>query len=259
MSSDAAKYGYIQARLQARHGRRPTDSSWSLLEASTDLASYLQAARGTSLAQWIEPFSPRTRAQEIERSLRADWSGYVARLATWQPPPWQDAVAWVAVLIELPAAVHLLEGRGPRRWMYEDPSLAPFVQGDAQTRKQALLSSHLGPILAEVSPERSALDVWLDRWQRLWPSTGRETRIGFRHLIRLVGAHLFEMARTADGGTRLRFRLAHGLTRLFRDYARTPVAVFCHLGLVALDLERLRGGLVPRTLFPSGSGGTEWR
>ena len=30
---------------------------------------------------------------------------------------------------------------------------------------------------------------------------------------------------------------------------RAPVAVFCHLALVALDLERLRGGLVRRQLF----------
>ena len=43
--------------------------------------------------------------------------------------------------------------------------------------------------------------------------------------------------------------LAQTVTRLFRRHGGTPVAVFCHLALVALDLERLRGDLVRRALF----------
>ncbi len=39
--------------------------------------------------------------------------------------------------------------------------------------------------------------------------------------------------------------------RLFRNYSSTAVAAFAHLGLVALDLEQLRWGLVQRRAFPS--------
>ena len=47
--------------------------------------------------------------------------------------------------------------------------------------------------------------------------------------------------------------LAHAVTRLFRRHGASPAAVFCHLVLVALDLERLRGGLVRRRLFEPAS------
>ena len=43
--------------------------------------------------------------------------------------------------------------------------------------------------------------------------------------------------------------LAQTLTRIFRRHGGSPAAVFCHLALVALELERLRGDLVRRRLF----------
>ena len=42
------------------------------------------------------------------------------------------------------------------------------------------------------------------------------------------------------------------LRRLFRLHAGSAAAVFAYLALVALDLERLRGGLVVRALFDGG-------
>ena len=50
----------------------------------------------------------------------------------------------------------------------------------------------------------------------------------------------------------LRNQLRERLKRIFRAAAGTPVATLCHLALMALDFERLRGGLVTRSLFGSG-------
>jgi hypothetical protein len=36
---------------------------------------------------------------------------------------------------------------------------------------------------------------------------------------------------------------------LFRAAAGTVIATLCHLALLALELERLRGGLIDRCLF----------
>jgi hypothetical protein len=37
---------------------------------------------------------------------------------------------------------------------------------------------------------------------------------------------------------------------MFRKHAFQPAAVFIHLLLVALDMERLRGSVMQRALFP---------
>ena len=48
------------------------------------------------------------------------------------------------------------------------------------------------------------------------------------------------------------FAARAALRRLFRLHAGSAAAVFAYLALVALDLERLRGGLVVRALFDGG-------
>jgi hypothetical protein len=44
------------------------------------------------------------------------------------------------------------------------------------------------------------------------------------------------------------------LTTAFRKYSFQPAAAFCHLALVALDLEMLRGDLLRRKLFSESVG-----
>jgi hypothetical protein len=70
-------------------------------------------------------------------------------------------------------------------------------------------------------------------------------------LTRVVEAHLVAMsvATQPGAGHGLRLELADRLVRLLRNFARTPVAVFAHLGLVALETERLRAALVQRSLY----------
>ena len=57
------------------------------------------------------------------------------------------------------------------------------------------------------------------------------------------------MLRTSDSAEPLRRELVSRLQRLLRAAAGTVVVTVCHLALVALDLERLRGGLSRRCLF----------
>jgi hypothetical protein len=47
--------------------------------------------------------------------------------------------------------------------------------------------------------------------------------------------------------------LETGLTRLFRRHAARPAAAYAHLGLLALDIQRLRAGLLRRRLFGGGT------
>jgi hypothetical protein len=66
------QFAYVQARLQARHGQRPSEDRWRLLESSPDLASYLQGARSTSLRPWVVHLPAESSTHQVERSLRID-------------------------------------------------------------------------------------------------------------------------------------------------------------------------------------------
>lgn len=252
-------FAYAQARLQARHGLRPTEAAWHRLEASKDLGHYLQAARASSLRPWIQHLSARMDSHGIERSLRQDWRDYVAGVAVWQPAPWRAAAAWTAVLVDLPAVAHLLHSSPAQAWMRQDPVLARLAVDDPVTRREALLTSHLAPVGRAWLRDRSVLDGWLDHWRRLWPADGRAVGAAMDRLVALTARHLAAMAGNAgadaDGG-RLRAELVSSFTAMFRRHGQHPIAMYCHLGLVALDLERLRAGLVRRSLFakPPGAG-----
>ncbi len=100
----------------------------------------------------------------------------------------------------------------------------------------------------------------LDEWRALWP---REPRAGTARLeafVALLDAHRARM-RSSDleqDGWRLCDRLEDELTRLFRVHPRQPVTALAHLALVALDLERLRGAVLRRRLFPDVASEASW-
>ena len=56
-------------------------------------------------------------------------------------------------------------------------------------------------------------------------------------------------------GSVSRQQLVSGLNHAFRRYSFEPAAACAHLGLVALDLERLRWELLQRSLFAETAGG----
>lgn len=99
------------------------------------------------------------------------------------------------------------------------------------------------------APDPQAAARWLAAWQRMLPAAPAEAALCRRPaellLPRLAGRH-DEAGPGRSAGAAAGQRT---LARLFRRHAATAVAVFAYLALVALDLERLRGGLVVRALF----------
>jgi hypothetical protein len=76
-------------------------------------------------------------------------------------------------------------------------------------------------------------------------------------LADLLARHLAPTAEDVPPAQR-REPLAHAFNRYFRRWSGSMSAVFCHLGLIALDAERLRAGMVLRTLLPRTEGRPQW-
>jgi hypothetical protein len=245
-----AEWSYVQARLQARHGARLGEPEWRMLEAAKTQASLLEKARSTSLRRFINRIDDEMTSHAIERILRFAWHSYVAEIGSWTPPAWRRATLWVSYVPDLVVLDRLLAGE-TASWLRDDPLFGPLVDVEHDRRLGKLRRSPFFPLAA--APKENGLgESWRAHWRTLWPQ-----RCGFHYqrplekLADLVKAHVSELAEASveESSQLYRQKLAHALTRMFRRCGGTPAAAFCHLALVALDVERLRGSLVRRRSF----------
>ncbi len=245
-------FAYAQARLQARHGMRPDARTWRRLAGIGDLLHFLQTARTTPLRPWVLHFTAETNIHDIELSLREQFRHYIEEVANWQPALWRDAVLWVKRLADLPALQHLLLGQPVRRWIMQDPAVQPFAIESRPARLEALRNSDCQPLLQAWQEGVSLSESWLQHWRALWPKAGTTLTTPLEHVAKRVQICLVDLSKQPAGSTSQKAlaALAHQLTRDFRRHTHQPAATFVHLGLVALDLQQLRGALVRRVVFP---------
>lgn len=234
------QWSYVQARLQARHGERLQEGDWRGVEAALSLDHYIERARTTVLRRFVDVVHAPMSSHAIERALRAAWRDYVAEVADWLPTEWQPATQWAAYVPDLPAIDALLKGDA-RDWMRQDLLLSTPAEGHANL---------LAPLTGAESGASLAAR-WYAHWLSLWPRGGKADARLLSELADIVRAHVKQLAAAGAQETSAPYRreLSRAVSRLFRRHGATAVAVFCHLILVALDLERLRGGLVRRRLF----------
>lgn len=246
--SSRTQFAYAQARLQARHGRRPGENDWRRLASAGDLGNYLQAAHHTHLQSWIQGLQASRSSHTIELQLRQQFRDYVDDVARWLPPPWRASIRWIRHLPDLPALQHLQHNNAPA-WMHDDPVLQELAGAPADKRLEILLNTDYAALAGAWQAGTGLPDAWLRQWRKLWPQAQRANE-GLAYLGELFRRYLSQLqAATASPGTAPRAQLTSGLKFAFRRYSFQPGASAAHLGLIALDLEQLRGELVQRALF----------
>jgi len=249
MSADP-RWHYVQARLQSRHGDRLAEDAWHALEAAQTIGAFLDRSRATPLGRFTEQASAGMNPHAMERALRGAWRAYVNEIAGWLPDTWRPAVAWTALLPDLPAIDALLKGDMPA-WAKQEPALAPFTEPDPTQRLAALHASPFAPLLPREDETAPLGARWARHWRGLWPKQSAADTRALNALAHAVQTHIARLALAGAQETSETHRrdLEKSVTRLFRRHGASPTAVFGHLVLTALDLERLRGGLVRRRLF----------
>jgi hypothetical protein len=256
---DVGSLEFAQARLQSRHGERADEPAWQRLEVAREFAALLDAGRQSPLQAWFVGITVQSTSHQIEAVLRGHWRAAVAEVAGWMPPCWQPALNWCAPLPDLPALQHLLRGGEPAPWMAEDPALHAACAAAPAERAAAIaaaltegaLNALAGRQSATESLSGSLMPAWRAEWQRrlAQPLGGLDDPL--RQLVTTLQSHgaTFAAASAGQGGL-LRAALKARLSLLLRRAALEPAAAFIHLALCALDLERLRGELLLRVLFP---------
>jgi hypothetical protein len=249
MSSIDPAFAYAQARLQARFGMRPSGADWSHIAATADLGALLQVLRSTPLSRWTSRLAPRPGTHDIERRLRQEWLDDVDEVASWQPEPWREGIRWLRWIVYLPALQKLARGGRVPAWMRDDAVLGPIVAREPRERAASLRHTPMAPLAQAFEPTGSVAGAWLAQWQRLWP----QGHAGRRALEALLGTVTGQGALLAGlpVGSQSSGAL-HGLERrfelTFRRNPLSPAATVAYLGLLALDLRRLRGALAVRAI-----------
>lgn len=252
--NNSAHFAYVQARLQARHGVRPNELEWRRLHSIGDLGNYIQVAQKGALNQWVVGMNVNTTAHEIELTLRERYRAYIDELSNWLGHDWHAAVLWTKRLVDLPALNHLLSGLPAQNWMHDDPELKPFIQSNENLRNEAFLNSDCAGFVQARQNQLRFTDVWFSEFQKLCP-VNIARQAGFQRLWKAFSNRIQTQCDLPDESTAIaRDSLEEELIASFRRYSSTPPALFIHLALIALDMEKLRGGLVHRSLFPEYEG-----
>ncbi|TVS14016.1 MAG: hypothetical protein EA419_00480 [Wenzhouxiangella sp.] len=259
--AESARAGYLQARLQARHGQRPGEDEWRRIEASVDVLHYLDAVRQTPLKRWVRGVSPDSSSSEIERLLRANWRDVVEQSAAWAPKAWRGMLLWCRWLPDLPALAHLLGGGAVQPWMKKDPVIGRFALQPPTLCLAALNDTELAPMVSALSSGSDVREAWQAVFHDLLPRAASvATTAEIEQLVRIADHHDARMteAPAEQDGQALRAELGERFERVFRRAAGTVAALFAFLGLEGLDAERVRAGLVTRRLLRRVPEGLTW-
>jgi hypothetical protein len=261
--AENASFAYLQARLQARHGDRPSSHEWRIAEASAELSHFLDALRRTTLKRWVAEVNHEMSEAAIERQFRQSWRETVDQVAGWAPEQWRPAVEWLRWLPDLPALEHLVQGGKIAPWMRDDPIMRDFAFDDPNRRHDALEHHPLGVLASpdhpQVPGQTQVGALWVKAFMSLLPGTESSEQGEVDRLVSIVRDHLETMRGSADAdGRTLRNQLLEKLTRQFRRGAGTATALFSHLAIDGLELERVRAGVITRHLMPQRAEGRSW-
>jgi hypothetical protein len=241
------RFGYAQARLQARLGQRALPEVQHAARAARDLPGYLQQVRSTALARHVGRIAPGMDAHEVERRLRHEWATTVAEVARWLPQPWREATVWLQWLPYLPALQKLARGGRANHWMRDEPMLARIIAVEPGARAGGLRGTSLEPLQEAIARHGDVTQAWLEHWRRCWPADV-PARLGLERLLRQVREvtqGLRDLSASASSDELLQ-RLGARLLRQLRRHPLSPLAAYAYLGLEALDLLELRGAIVRR-------------
>lgn len=238
---------YAWARLSARMGERPDAVAWRTLELIRELPALLDAARSPALRRWLTGIAPDAGPHAIEAALLARWRALARELARWMPAAWQPAVEWAAALADLPVVQHLAREGQALAWMGEDPVYRELARGV----REVSAYGRLAPLAAAWRDPDRIPRAWREEWACRVPRGALVDSTALAELVRMLDSHRAALAQVSFAeATALRRALAGSLALLFRRATLDPAAAFIFLALCALDLERLRGELLRRAIFP---------
>ena len=237
---------YACARISSRFGERPNEAAWRAIAIVRGFPAFLAAARSPPFRHWLNEVTADATPHAIEAALVTRWRALVDELRGWMPEHWHAAITWAGTLVDLPVADYLARGGAARPWMQDD-----LVYRELVRNAGAPTHGVLAPLAIAWAHPDGLFHAWRDEWSRRVPRSARAERTAITDCARLLVAHRAALADPlVSDGALLRRALVSRLSVLYRRATLDPAAAFIFLALSALDMERLRGELLRRAIFP---------
>jgi hypothetical protein len=233
-------FAYAGARMQARGGRLAGAAQWDRLQRLDTPSAWLQAARDTGLGPWLQQIDPAAQPHRIEAQLRELFRRRVAEVARWAPQPWRVAVAWAAVLPDLPVLDRGDADGAPAQWSAAGAAGLAVAYAD-----RAVLGTALQGLRRDRLAGTPAAEAWRRQWHALWPTPRPDERRVLESLVRMLQQAARAAAANAPAA---QAALLPPLRRLFRRNTRAPAGLFAFLALTWVEFAALRGALLRRRL-----------
>jgi hypothetical protein len=235
------RHAYAGARLHARFARRPGAAQWGTLEASRTAEHYLDVLRA---GRWLRvpEGALSIDADARERWLREAWREACAEVGAWYGAARASTFEWLAVLADLDALERLRAGTALPAWIHDDRWLGVLAQAATGARIERLAATPYAPLGDAWRGSAPLLDAWRARWRASWRDAEPRASGALTQLEAAVAAS----AALAAGARR--DAIEDAAHRAFRRGAGTAVAGVAYLAVVALQLERIRGGIAARTI-----------
>ncbi|OOZ15018.1 hypothetical protein BOW35_06580 [Solemya velum gill symbiont] len=246
----SSRFAYTQARLQVRHGLRLNEQQWRHLESQQGLANFLHVASESGMSDWLAGLHADDSIHILEKSFSKHFRDYVEQVSHWQPAQWRKATLWISVLPDLPLLENIRNRGEVPQWLSDDEELGPLLEVSDDALVQRLALTRYAPLTATWHSTTSMLESWRTHWKECWPDTSAKALAGVESVEALILCHrgsFMELKTHATAAARSELSKQLGLQ--FRRLSQQPAAVFAHLGLVALDVERLRGNVSSRALL----------
>lgn len=194
---------------------------------------FLKHAQETRLMLWLQSVNAQGDVTLLEQRLRESLTRSVIEVAHWSPKAWRPSIVWCLHLWDLPAWRHQSEGK-------KLPTTLVLPE-------QPTLEKYHGQ-------QPPLLEIWLHHWTKLWPKKGGDSQKSLNHFVSILQNHSQHFSQLEDKASAIALRknFQQRMERIFRIYSRQPTVIFVYLTLLALDYERLRGGLVVRALYHPG-------
>jgi hypothetical protein len=235
------RHAYASARVHARVARRPGAAQWGALDASRTPDHYLDVLR---VSRWLRvpegalAGDPDAR----ERWLTDAWRQACAEVGAWYGAASAPTFEWLAVLADLEALEQLRAGATLPTQFGDHPWLGPLARSAASVRADGLVATPYAPLRIAWPRTAPLLEAWLAHWSVLCSAGAPAAR---RALAELRGA--VAAARGLRAGARREAIETAALRALRRGEGSVAVGA-AYLALVALQLERVRGGVAARAL-----------
>ncbi len=238
---------YAYARISSRLGERPNEAAWRAIAIVRGLPAFLDAARSSPFRHWIIGLTADAGPRAIEAALVGRWRLLVDEVRAWMPEQWHAAITWAGTLIDLPVAEYVARGGTTLPWMQDDS----MYRDIGRSAGAPPIRGPLAPLAVAWAHPEGLFRAWRDEWSRRVPRSAWAERTVLMDCAHLLLAHRTALADpSVSDGAVLRHALVSRLSAVYRRATLDPAAAFIFLALAALDMERLRGELLRRAIFP---------